>query len=180
MRFSACGSSGAAGSWKIARCRIRCTRCGGRVAQSRPVGVICRFLWLDLKRVLREVKPDLIHAGPVPNVAFLAALSGFRPLVSMSWGSDLLRDIDQDANQRRAARYALNHSDVLVGDCLAVQRKAVQIGFSCRTGGAVPLGRRFGAVFPRRSTWNCASDWGGRMPLFVCRCVRGSRFTAWM
>lgn len=87
------------------------------------------FLWLDLKRVLREVKPDLIHAGPVPNVAFLAALSGFRPLVSMSWGSDLLRDIDQDARLRHAARFALNHSDVLVGDCLAVQRKAVQMGF---------------------------------------------------
>jgi glycosyltransferase involved in cell wall biosynthesis len=86
-------------------------------------------LWLDLKRVLRTIKPDLIHAGPIPNVAFLAALSGFQPLVSMSWGSDLLRDVDQHKDQRWAARYALRHTKVLVGDCLAVRRKAVNLGF---------------------------------------------------
>jgi L-malate glycosyltransferase len=86
-------------------------------------------LWLDLKRVLREVRPDVVHAGPVPNVAFLAALSGFKPLVSMSWGSDLLRDIDRDVNQMRAARYALRRSSVLVGDCQAVRQKAASLGF---------------------------------------------------
>jgi L-malate glycosyltransferase len=83
----------------------------------------------DFLRVLREVKPDLVHAGPVPNVAFLAALSGFRPLVSMSWGSDLLRDIDRNRSQRWAARYALRRSSILLGDCLAVQRKAAALGF---------------------------------------------------
>ena len=86
-------------------------------------------LWLDLKRVLRTVQPDVLHAGPVPTVAFIAAVSGFHPLVSMSWGSDLLRDIDQDRIQNRAAHYALKRSDVLVGDCLAVQKKAVELGF---------------------------------------------------
>jgi len=62
-------------------------------------------------------------------VAFLAALSGYHPLVSMSWGSDLLRDVDRDAAQRRTAGYALQHSDVLIGDCQAVRQKAVQMGF---------------------------------------------------
>ena len=63
-------------------------------------------LWMDLKRVLRSVQPDVLHAGPVPTVAFIAAVSGFHPLVSMSWGSDLLKDIDQDRIQYRAAHYA--------------------------------------------------------------------------
>lgn len=86
-------------------------------------------LWLDLRRVLRSILPDVVHAGPVPTVAFLAALSGFHPLVSMSWGSDLLRDIDDDRNQYRAALYALKRTDVLIGDCRAVQQKAVELGF---------------------------------------------------
>ncbi|RLD06274.1 MAG: hypothetical protein DRI56_08240, partial [Chloroflexota bacterium] len=34
-------------------------------------------LLLDLKRVIRDVKPDIIHAGPVQRSAFLAALTGF-------------------------------------------------------------------------------------------------------
>lgn len=86
-------------------------------------------LWLDLKRVLSEVRPDVVHAGPMPNVAFLAALSGFHPLVSMSWGSDLLRDVDQDRRLEWATRFALRRTDVLVGDCQAVQKKAAQLGF---------------------------------------------------
>lgn len=83
----------------------------------------------DLKRVLRELKPDVVHAGPVPDVAFLAALSGFHPLVSMSWGSDLLRDVDQDRRVGWAARFTLQRTDVLLGDCLAVQQKAAALGF---------------------------------------------------
>ena len=97
-------------------------------------------LWLDLKRVLRSIRPDVLHAGPVPTVAFLAAMSGFHPLVSMSWGSDLLRDIDQDRIQYRAAHYALKNSDVLIGDCRAVQQKAAELGFPRGKSGVVSLG----------------------------------------
>ena len=49
-------------------------------------------LLADLRRVINQVKPDLIHAGPIQRSAFLVALTGFRPLVSMSWGYDLLHD----------------------------------------------------------------------------------------
>ncbi len=117
-------------------------------------------LWLDLKRVLREVRPDVVHAGPVPNVAFLAALTGFRPLVSMSWGSDLLRDVDRDRGQMRAARYALRRTSVLLGDCQAVRQKAAQLGFPAERVVLFPWGvdlARFtpgdGAEIRRRAGW---------------------------
>jgi len=86
-------------------------------------------LLASLKRVIADLQPDLIHAGPVPTVGFLAALSGFQPLVLMSWGSDLLRDIDRNPFQRWAARYALRRSQVLLGDCQAVRDKGIQLGF---------------------------------------------------
>lgn len=86
-------------------------------------------LWADLRRVIREIKPDVIHAGPLPNVAFLAALSGARPLVSMSWGYDLLQDVDRSRWQKRTALYALSRTAVLLGDCQAVREKAALLGF---------------------------------------------------
>jgi len=70
-----------------------------------------------------------VHAGPVQSVAFLAALGGTRPLVTMSWGSDLLKNADRSRLYHWATRFTLNHSDVLVGDCRAVQDKAVALGF---------------------------------------------------
>lgn len=83
----------------------------------------------DLRRVVRTFKPDLIHAGPIQSAAFLAALSGFRPLVSMSWGSDLLVDAERSAWMKAITRFTLGRSRLLVGDCQAVQRKAAELGY---------------------------------------------------
>jgi L-malate glycosyltransferase len=83
----------------------------------------------DLKRVLRQVKPDLVHAGSLQSAALVTALAGFRPLVSMSWGSDILVDADRSPAWRWATRFTLGRSAVLVGDCQAVRQKALQFGF---------------------------------------------------
>jgi L-malate glycosyltransferase len=85
-------------------------------------------LWISLKKVIRQVKPDLVHAGPLQGPALLVSLSGFKPLVSMSWGYDLLLDPDRSFLRRWAARYTLSRSAVLVGDCEAVRKKAVEFG----------------------------------------------------
>ena len=82
----------------------------------------------DLKRVISSVSPDLVHAGPIQTSAYLAALSGFRPLVSMSWGYDLLQDADRNPFSRWATRFTLTHSDVMVGDCQTVRQKAISYG----------------------------------------------------
>jgi glycosyltransferase involved in cell wall biosynthesis len=79
-------------------------------------------LLADLRGIIRRVKPDLIQAGPIQRSAFLVALSGFRPLVSMSWGYDLLIDARRNALWRRATRYTLKRSAVMVGDCDTIRR----------------------------------------------------------
>lgn len=83
----------------------------------------------DLRRVVDRVKPDLIHAGPVQSAGYLAARSGFLPLVTMSWGSDLLLDADRNDWMRRMTRYTLKRTTVLAGDCEAVRDKAAEFGF---------------------------------------------------
>lgn len=85
-------------------------------------------LLFDLKRVLRRLKPDLVHAGPLQRSAFLVALSGFRPLVSMSWGYDLIHDAQHGTAWRWATRYTLQRSAVLVGDSQIIRRLAVSYG----------------------------------------------------
>lgn len=83
----------------------------------------------DLRRVLAETRPDVVHAGTIQTAALLTALSGYHPLVTMSWGSDLLKDADRNWAWRWATRYTLAHSDILVGDCRAVREKAESFGF---------------------------------------------------
>ncbi len=82
----------------------------------------------DLRRVIRAVQPDLIHAGPVQRSAFLAALAGFRPLISMTWGYDLLFDAERNAAWRWATRFTLRRSDLLIADCATLRDRAVAYG----------------------------------------------------
>ncbi len=93
-----------------------------------------RLAWHHVPRARREVRavldrigPELVHAGPVQGPAFLAALAGFRPLVTMSWGSDLLWQARRGAG-RWKARLTLARSDVLVCDSEPVLQRAVQLG----------------------------------------------------
>jgi L-malate glycosyltransferase len=103
------------------------TWAGGRAPVSRGDGL---RLLVDLKKVLRSVKPDLVHAGPIQRAAFLTALAGFRPLVSMSWGYDLLVDAERSHLWRWATRYTLKRSSVMVGDCNTIRERAVAYGMA--------------------------------------------------
>lgn len=85
-------------------------------------------LLLELRQLIKEIKPDLIHAGPIQSCAFLTALSGFQPLISMSWGYDLLRDADRSWVWRKMTQYTLSRSTRLVTDCQTVSEKARQLG----------------------------------------------------
>jgi glycosyltransferase involved in cell wall biosynthesis len=87
------------------------------------------LLLFDLRRVLKHTQPDILHAGPVQTAGLLAAMRGFHPLVTMSWGSDLLRDAERNRWYRWATRFTLKRSDVLIGDCDVVRRKAMDFGY---------------------------------------------------
>jgi glycosyltransferase involved in cell wall biosynthesis len=108
----------------------------------------------DLRRVIRSVRPDLIHAGPLQTCGLLAALSGFRPLVSMSWGYDLLIDADRDPFNRWATRFTLSHSDVMVGDCKTIRQRAIDFGMPDERIVTFPWGIDLGHFSPedRRQT----------------------------
>ena len=82
----------------------------------------------QLGSILEEVKPDLVHAGPVQGPAFLTALAGFHPLVTMSWGSDMLLKTQRSPWMREVTRYTLARTSVFLGDCQTVVDAALAYG----------------------------------------------------
>lgn len=87
-------------------------------------GLLPRFA-----KILDEIKPDVIHAGPIQDVAALVAASGFHPLVSMSWGFDMMADVDKSELMQKTTAYTLKRTDFLVADCQCVIEKAKTFGF---------------------------------------------------
>ena len=85
-------------------------------------------LTLDLRRIIKTLNPDLIHAGPVQTCAFLVALSGFRRLLTMSWGYDLVIEADKNAWMRWVTRYTLRRSAFFTSDANVSREKAIAFG----------------------------------------------------
>jgi glycosyltransferase involved in cell wall biosynthesis len=85
-------------------------------------------LFLELRQIIHRLDPNLIHAGPIQTCGLLAALTGFQPLLLMSWGFDLMQDAERGPLWRWATRYALRRATVFASDCEATRRKAIAYG----------------------------------------------------
>ena len=64
-----------------------------------------------LKKVIREEKPDILHAHYATSYGLVAALAGFHPLVVSVWGSDVYEFPEQSRLNRMMVEYILSKAD---------------------------------------------------------------------
>jgi L-malate glycosyltransferase len=87
-------------------------------------------LVLDFRRLTKKIKPDLIHAGPIQTCAFIAILSGFRPILTMSWGFDLMDNVHRNKWWEWVTRYTLKRSTFFISDANVTRDKAIAYGIN--------------------------------------------------
>lgn len=75
---------------------------------------------------IRRFEPSVVHAGPMTTAAWAAAMAGADPLVSMSWGSDVLRDAVTSAGLRERVQYVATASSLVQCDSLPVEDALVR------------------------------------------------------
>ncbi len=97
-------------------------------------------LAMDLRRLVKDLEPDLIHAGPVQTCALVAVLSGFRPVLTMSWGFDLMQDAERDPVWRWATRFTLQRSSYFVSDANVTRERAIAYGIPRQRTAVFPWG----------------------------------------
>jgi glycosyltransferase involved in cell wall biosynthesis len=84
----------------------------------------------DFRRIVKDLRPDLIHAGPIQTCAFIAVLSGFRPILTMSWGFDLMDDVHRNKWWEWVTKYVLRNTDFFTSDANVTKDKAVAYGMN--------------------------------------------------
>ncbi len=114
------------------------------------------FRWGDLprltpafRRLLRRLRPDLLHAGPIQDAGLLATLSGFRPRLIMSWGFDLMEDVHRSAWMERVTRFVLRRADFFVSDAEVTRRGAIAYGMNPERTRVFPWGVDLAHFTPR-------------------------------
>jgi glycosyltransferase involved in cell wall biosynthesis len=87
-----------------------------------PINTISTVL--QIKNLIRKIKPDIVHAHYVLDYGFYGALANFHPLVVTAWGSDVL------LNQSRTTRYALKKADVITCDGENSRQAIIDLGIN--------------------------------------------------
>ena len=86
-------------------------------------GAVAHVRWA--RRLLGELRPDIVHGHWLPGFAFFAAVAGARPLVAMAWGSDVLA---ARRLQTLANRVALKRATIAMADSQALMDRLVELG----------------------------------------------------
>lgn len=81
-----------------------------------------------LRRLLRTIRPDVLHAHQVTGSGWLGAASGYHPFVVTSWGSDLLVSAQRSPTQRRLASLVLRRADYVTCVSQPLAEAALALG----------------------------------------------------
>jgi len=123
----------------------------------------------SLKRVEEESqKLLLVESGPtIADVVKAVGLRGevklyplldFHPLVSVSWGYDLIHDAERNTMWRWTARYTLKQSAAMVGDCDTIRQLAIAHGMPDERIVTFPWGINLERFTPTPQHGELASD----------------------
>jgi glycosyltransferase involved in cell wall biosynthesis len=130
---------------------------------------------LHLKRMLDEIKPDILHTGFLQHHGFYGALTDFHPTLSMPYGSDVLLEIDRSWRGRMMAKFTLQRADMITCDCELVKKKIVELaGCSAEKVVVFPWGIDLDTFRPAKTTSKVRETlgWGDKKILVMTRQFR--------
>src|SRR5689334_10724659 len=126
----------------------------------------------SLQRILRDLRPNILHSGYVWKDGFVGALTGFHPHLVMPWGSDILVEPGRFLALKWIVRYVLRRADMISCDCEVVADRIVALSGMPRGRSVVfPWGVDHAVVHPDVVPASVRSDrgWEARLVLIMNR-----------
>jgi glycosyltransferase involved in cell wall biosynthesis len=93
-----------------------------------------------VKRIVKGIKPDILHAHYLTGYGLLGVLSGYHPLIVSIWGTDVLVSPRRNYIYRSITEYVLSKADCLVATSNALKDAALGYTPSGKKVSVVPLG----------------------------------------
>lgn len=81
-----------------------------------------------LKRLLRNIQPDVVHVHYINDAALFSILSGFHPVIFTAWGTDVLISPNQSRLRKWILRYMLRKVDLVTCDADHMKKRLVELG----------------------------------------------------
>jgi len=83
---------------------------------------------IQIRRLIRRIKPDILDAHYITIYGYLAVTAGFHPLVLTPWGSDILVEAKQQRLYRFLTKYALKKAEMVICDSEMMKQELLNLG----------------------------------------------------
>ena len=86
------------------------------------------FTLARIKKLIKIIKPDVIHAHYATSYGHLAALTNLRPFILTAWGSDILVTPKEYWLARQIVKYVLKKADLITCDAEHMKKAMIDLG----------------------------------------------------
>jgi len=81
-----------------------------------------------IRKMVRKINPDVLHAHYITNYGLCGALSGFHPLILSPWGSDITTDPERSRIKKRLIRFAFERADLVQINTKIGKKRLIELG----------------------------------------------------
>lgn len=82
----------------------------------------------QVRKLMKKIKPDILHAHYITDCGLLGALSGFHPFVLTAWGSDVLVEPKISKILKWIVKFVLKRADLITSDEDNPIEKMIELG----------------------------------------------------
>ena len=138
----------------------------------RPWGYIAEER--SLRRIIRDLKPDVVHGHFLTEYGWHAWMSGFHPYAITVWGSDVTMSLRRSRRTAFYGRVALRSADLVTGDSVALVEDTIAAGARRERTHLVQFGVDTGRFSPGPDPIALRARLGlaGRRVIFAPRLIR--------
>lgn len=100
--------------------------------RSRSLNILLNmpFIIRRTRMLIKEIKPDIIHAQCITSYGTLASFLGFHPLIITAYGSDVLINPKKSLITKLITQYALGKADMITCDAEHMREEMVRLGIN--------------------------------------------------
>lgn len=84
--------------------------------------------YLSIKKIIKHIKPDIIHAHYITDFGFQGALLRFHPFIITAWGSDVLVAPQNSKKVYYFTKYSIQKADLITCDGENLKSAMVKMG----------------------------------------------------
>ncbi|UCG51592.1 MAG: glycosyltransferase [Candidatus Latescibacterota bacterium] len=81
-----------------------------------------------VRRIIHRFRPDLVNAHFTPNYGVIAAMSGFRPWVLSTWGSDIMVLPQRSSFHMKRTRFVVSRATFITSDAQVMSDRLIALG----------------------------------------------------